>query len=211
MRRERWVFKLAAILLHYPGPGFDTTVAAVEQELAAWSGAARAPATRVLAGAAADLLAFCREARSLAPVEWERRYVETFDFQKERALHLTFHEWDETIERAGALVALKEQVERAGFVCPEDELPDYIPLLLEFLAEKPLEYPDGDLPERLARVLEKIAASLAAADPLYLPVCRAARTALAGLVPKGAAGAGARPNQEAQPEHGVLRWNSSSG
>ncbi|MGE5672408.1 MAG: hypothetical protein ACM3XM_00780, partial [Mycobacterium leprae] len=52
------------------------------------------------------------------------------------------------------------------------------PLLLEFLAETPDQAPEGNLPVRLAGAMAKIAAALVEAEPLYVPVLRAALAVL---------------------------------
>ncbi len=173
--QRRRLLKLAAALLHYPAPSYQPVVAAVEEELK--RGFRSAPAE--LSAALRDLRTFCAQVRAIEPIEWECRYVQAFDFQKEQALWLTYHEVGDAIERGRAMVELKQRIRAAGFLCPDDELPDHIPLLLEFLAEKPADVPDGDLPGRLAPVLEKIAAATERREPLYAPVLRAARTALA--------------------------------
>lgn len=167
MNRQRLALKLAALCLLYPGPGLESALAAVEGAAPDLERAAASPFT-----------AFMEGMKARTPLERETRYVAAFDFFKERALYLTFHELAESTERAAALLELKALIEAAGFGVPEGELPDYIPLLLEFLAEAPEAVPTGDLPVRLAAVLKRIAASLAPVDPLYALVCQAALTAL---------------------------------
>ncbi len=61
-------------------------------------------------------------------------YVETFDFSEKRSLHLTYHEYGNGRNRGQALVDLKNQYTKVGYQIMTDELPDYLPLMLEFCA-----------------------------------------------------------------------------
>ena len=118
--------KLASLLLQYPSEA--TRQAAT---LAARSDVAIEP-TR---GRRAERLReLCRwyAARELA--ELEREYVECFDFDKRTSLHLTYHVHGDRRQRGVALLRLKERFRAAGLEPPEDELPDYLPVLLEFWA-----------------------------------------------------------------------------
>lgn len=164
---ERATLKLAALCLHYPEPGFAETVAQVPALLPMLPKEVR-PQFR----------AFCRAVAVLDQLTWAQRYVQSFDFGQETALYLTHQEQGENIKRCAEMVALKRLLAEGGFCCPTDELPDYVPLLLEFLAARPDGVPDGDLPERLARVLAKLAETLEQHDPLYVPILRAAQAVL---------------------------------
>lgn len=65
-------------------------------------------------------------------------YVDTFDFGKKTNLYVTYHNLGEQRERGFELIALKQAYQKAGFEPTERELPDYLPLMLEFasLAEE---------------------------------------------------------------------------
>jgi nitrate reductase delta subunit len=127
---------------------------------------------------ARDLLRrFLEESLALPDAEREGRYVATFDFREDLSLYLTFQELGDARDRAPQLLALKREMRHCGFLCPKDELPDYIPLLLEFLAECPDGYDDRPLSYRLARALAGIAERLGEDHP-YLPLLRAILTAL---------------------------------
>ncbi|MEU4745250.1 nitrate reductase molybdenum cofactor assembly chaperone [Actinosynnema sp. NPDC023658] len=68
------------------------------------------------------------------PVEAARHYVEVFDTKADRCLHLTWYTDGDTRRRGGSLAALKQEYRRHGYSLAEDELPDYLPVLLEFAA-----------------------------------------------------------------------------
>lgn len=65
--------------------------------------------------------------------EIQERYAATFDFQKDCALYMTFFKFEEAKERGQMLAKLKLLYEMFGLEMPEGELPDYLPLMCEFL------------------------------------------------------------------------------
>lgn len=73
------------------------------------------------------------ESRSL--IELEQNYVQTFDSRPENSLHLTHHLFgDDDRGRGPALINLGEHFKKSGLTPAKGELPDYLPLILEFIA-----------------------------------------------------------------------------
>ena len=68
----------------------------------------------------------------------QERYGLLFDRSKTLALHLFEHVHGESRDRGQAMVDLKAMYENAGLVIAANELPDYVPLLLEFLSTQPI-------------------------------------------------------------------------
>ena len=68
----------------------------------------------------------------------QERYGLLFDRSKTLALHLFEHVHGESRDRGQAMVDLKGMYESAGLIIAANELPDYVPLLLEFLSTQPL-------------------------------------------------------------------------
>jgi nitrate reductase delta subunit len=68
----------------------------------------------------------------------QERYGLLFDRSKTLALHLFEHVHGESRDRGQAMVDLKAMYEAAGLVIAANELPDYVPLFLEFLSTQPL-------------------------------------------------------------------------
>jgi len=68
------------------------------------------------------------------------RYVQTFDFNDKTTLYVTYYQFQDQQERGAALVRLKELYQKAGLILNSKELPDYLPMILEFLAIAPQEY-----------------------------------------------------------------------
>jgi len=67
----------------------------------------------------------------------QRAYVETFDFDRRATLYLTFHSHGDRRQRGLELVRLKRRYADAGFPLGGHELPDFLPVLLEFAALAP--------------------------------------------------------------------------
>ncbi len=69
----------------------------------------------------------------------QQRYVELFDRGRALSLHLFEHVHGESRDRGQAMVDLLHLYESHGFALDVRELPDYLPLLLEFLSLIPAE------------------------------------------------------------------------
>jgi len=77
------------------------------------------------------------EASDLYSVQEE--YVSTFDRGRSHCLHLFEHIHGESRDRGQAMVNLSDAYEEKGLFIDQAELPDYIPLFLEFLSLCPIE------------------------------------------------------------------------
>jgi nitrate reductase molybdenum cofactor assembly chaperone NarJ/NarW len=72
------------------------------------------------------------------PVAIAQHYVETIDLNKRSGLYLTFYSDGDKRERGSALVRLKRLYRAAGLPLEgTTELPDYLPVMLEFAAAAP--------------------------------------------------------------------------
>lgn len=82
----------------------------------------------------AELLNAYREQMELLSMEEiEERYVQTFDFQRSTTLYMTYFKFEDSRERGNMLSALKAIYETFGLEMADSELPDYLPLMCEFL------------------------------------------------------------------------------
>jgi nitrate reductase molybdenum cofactor assembly chaperone NarJ/NarW len=102
-------------------------------------------------------------------LELEQRYVALFDTGRSTCLWLFEHVHGESRERGQAMVDLREIYQRAGFQLAANELPDYLPAVLEYLSYR--EPPEahamlGDC----AHILRKIGSRLAAQGSRYATV-----------------------------------------
>lgn len=103
--------------------------------------------------------------------ELQASYVKTFDLTPEHSLHLTHHLFgdDNDRNRGPALIDLGELYKDYGIETTTNELPDYLPLILEFAAM--LE--DTEATAFLAdanKVLTVLADNLAKAGSPYAPL-----------------------------------------
>lgn len=69
-------------------------------------------------------------------IDLQEGYVQTFDRTPGHSLHLFEHIHGEDRLRGQALANLLEEYEKAGFHIASRELPDYLPLFLEFLSTR---------------------------------------------------------------------------
>jgi nitrate reductase delta subunit len=76
----------------------------------------------------------------------EERFVLLFDRSRTLSLNLFEHVHGESRDRGGAMVSLLETYRAAGFEPVTSELPDHLPVLLEFLSNRPF----GEAQEILA-------------------------------------------------------------
>jgi nitrate reductase delta subunit len=118
----------------------------------------------------------------------QERYGLLFDRSKTLALHLFEHVHGESRDRGQAMVDLKTMYEAAGLVIAANELPDYVPLFLEFLSTQPLEAA-RELLGQPAHILAALAERLGRRQSSYKAVFEAL-VAIAAEAPAPSAVAG---------------------
>jgi nitrate reductase molybdenum cofactor assembly chaperone NarJ/NarW len=102
----------------------------------------------------------------------EERYVDLFDRGRALSLHLFEHLHGESRDRGEAIVELKQIYERAGFELSARELPDYLPVVLEYLSCRDLAEAREMLAD-CAHILTTIGRSLVARRSRYAAVLQA--------------------------------------
>lgn len=117
--------KIASLLLTYPEPGWLQAVPGFESALAEEGLLSQPTRERIVA------LARHLEADPLAAQE---AYVGLFDQTRSLSLHLFEHVHGVSRDRGQAMVDLGELYATHGLSIERHELPDYLPLFLEFLA-----------------------------------------------------------------------------
>jgi nitrate reductase delta subunit len=143
------VYRLCSLLLSYPE---EDLLAAREEIDAAVHELPSSPGR-------AALERFCAWWTSADPLALQQQYVETFDLEKRSGLYLTFYGEGDRRERGAALLRLRRLYRAAGFPQQNRELPDYLPVMLEFAASAPVERGELVLREHRA-ALELVHASL---------------------------------------------------
>jgi nitrate reductase delta subunit len=102
----------------------------------------------------------------------EERYVDLFDRGRALSLHLFEHLHGESRDRGEAMVELKQLYEKAGFELSARELPDYLPVVLEYLSCRNLVEAREMLAD-CAHILTTIGRSLVARRSRYAEVLQA--------------------------------------
>ena len=116
-----------------------------------------------------DLLALINELVQCDPFELEARYVDCFDRGRSTSLHLFEHVHGDSRERGPAMVDLAQTYEQAGLYLDDSELPDYLPVVLEFVSTQPYEVAQGFLAE-MAHILNAIHTALVKRESPYAAV-----------------------------------------
>jgi nitrate reductase delta subunit len=81
-----------------------------------------------------DLLAFLKQQRVKPLTALQQEYASLFDLNKRFTLYLSYYRYEDSRERGSLLAKLKMLFEMFGVSLASNELSDYLPLLLEFLA-----------------------------------------------------------------------------
>jgi nitrate reductase delta subunit len=97
----------------------------------------------------------------------QQEYVQTFDRTPSHSLHLFEHIHGESRDRGQAMVDLMEEYKKHGLQMQGDELPDFVPLFLEFLSQLDDEVEAGRLLGDAVHVLAHIGRKLAANGSPY--------------------------------------------
>ena len=171
------VCQAASVLLQYPDEYVRERLPVVE---AALEELAPFPARDAL-------LAVTRELVARPELELAEHYVQVFDRRRRCSPYLTWWSDGETRRRGGSLAALKDRYRSAGLELADGELPDYLPVVLEYAA---LDLEDGlaVLQEHRAGV-ELLRLSLQDARTPYAGVLTAVCELLPGPSPQDRAAA----------------------
>ena len=121
-------------------------------------------------------------------LELQAAYSELFDRSRSLSLHLFEHVHGDSRERGQAMIDLGQQYVEAGFFLETAELPDFIPVFLEFTSC----LPPGEAEEMLAQPAHVFAALAERLDQRESPY--------AGIFHAVLAAAGAHPDQDALAE-----------
>jgi nitrate reductase delta subunit len=125
-------YRALALLLRYPTEETRALLPAV-REVIATDVTLPAPIRRALDGLAGELA-------TLDIYEAQERYVWLFDRTRSLSLNLYEHVHGESRDRGQAMVALLELYRANGLELSANELPDHLPVFLEFLST----LPDGE-------------------------------------------------------------------
>ena len=150
-------YKLASVLLQYPTAAMFDGLGRLAEAASAAPRASREP-----------FGIFLGWLGRTSPDTVARHYVETFDLRRRCALYLTYYRYGDTRKRGMAMLAFKAAYRAAGLEPSDGELPDYLPMVLDFAAL----HPRG----------EKLLRSHRADLELLLRALRDAESAYAGVI-----------------------------
>lgn len=128
-RKMAHTLRALAWLLRYP----DAELRGLAPALAA----ALRDEAALEAGRLAEIDALVASLLRPDPLGAEAEYVELFDRGRRTALHLFEHVHGDSRDRGQAMVDLAQTYERAGLRLTAGELPDYLPVVLEFASTQP--------------------------------------------------------------------------
>ncbi|CAN5565145.1 nitrate reductase molybdenum cofactor assembly chaperone [soil metagenome] len=101
-----------------------------------------------------------------APLEVEADYVELFDRGRATSLHLFEHVHGDSRDRGPAMIDLAQTYEKAGMYLAEGEMPDFLPVVLEFTSTQPPREAREFLAE-MAHIFNAIFAALQQRESAY--------------------------------------------
>lgn len=153
------LYKVIAVLLTYPEQDWLQSLGELRAAVSAETGRSRRAGRRL------DRLLTYLERGSL--LDLQEVYVETFDRNPAHSLHIFEHTMGESRDRGDAMARLIEEYRQSGLEVTSRELPDFLPVFLEFLSRISPE----EAQERLARaadVVQILRDRLADADSPYV-------------------------------------------
>ena len=77
---------------------------------------------------------FANYYRNTGVIEWQEQFVQLFDFSRSVSLHLFEHVHGDSRDRGQAMVDLADEYAKEGLQMKNGELPDYLPVFLEYLS-----------------------------------------------------------------------------
>lgn len=168
----RTLYKLLSVLLQYPDGLINGAEAEISQAISSLPPAKEREAIE----------RFWSSCLRLNPTERAQQYVETFDFDKRCGLYLSFYLQGDKRQRGMILLRLKRLYAAAGLLPEGSELPDYLPVLLEFAALAPAEY-GGTILGELRPAIEVVRTALRSLDSPYAYLLDALCHSLPRLTP----------------------------
>lgn len=160
----RLTLRVLAHLLRYPDAELRAHLGELTEAITL---EAALPAKRM-----AELKALLQRLGSLDPLSVESDYVELFDRGRSTALHLFEHVHGDSRDRGPAMIDLIQTYEKAGLYLGPEELPDHLPVLLEFASTQPPQQAREFLAET-AHIVRKIFSALLQRESPYASVLAA--------------------------------------
>lgn len=164
------LYKIVAVLLTYPEQDSHESIGEVRTIVSTETGTSRRAGRRLEA-----LLTYLERGPL---IDLQEAYVETFDRNPAHSLSIFEHSMGDSRERGEAMVRLVEEYRRCGWEVTSHELPDFLPVFLEFLSLIPPEEARRRL-DGIREVVQILRSRLTAIGSPYA----GAFDALMGLIP----------------------------
>jgi nitrate reductase delta subunit len=104
--------------------------------------------------------------------DWQEEYVRLFDTAINTNLYLFDFVYGSSKERGQAMVDLKDNYEEAGFKPTDNELPDYLPMYLEFASCSPSDDKAQKILKEINGVLERMTKNFEKINHPYTPIIK---------------------------------------
>ena len=157
----RLTLRVLAKLLGYPSAELRAHLGELREALAA---------ERALGSARrAELEALMESLARTPALDVEAAYVELFDRGRSTSLHLFEHVHGDSRDRGPAMVDLAQTYEKAGLYLGPHELPDHLPVVLEFASTQPPREARAFLAE-MVHILQAIFSALQQRGSAYASV-----------------------------------------
>ncbi len=151
-------YKVLSLLLSYPGRELHEFLSVAVKEVRE---EALLPADKI-----SGLETFCNSFIRTDLTDWQAEYVQLFDYSRSASLHLFEHVKGDSKDRGQAMVNLMEFYKENGMQLTGRELPDHIPVFLEFLSTlSPAK--SAELLGETVNILERISIALNEKENLY--------------------------------------------
>jgi nitrate reductase delta subunit len=114
----------------------------------------------------AELDALIASIERQGAIDAEADYVQLFDSGRRTSLHLFEHVHGDSRDRGPAMIDLAQTYEKAGLYLAEGEMPDHLPVVLEYASSQPPREARAFLAE-MAHILNAIFSALAKRQSRY--------------------------------------------
>ncbi len=153
------VFKIISLLLDYPDAELHQAIPEIVPEMTA-DGSLNER----------ELEALKQFVNYIAPkslAEWQMDYVQFFDYSQRTNLYLFDHVYGNSRERGQAMVDLREMYSKSGYDPNTNELPDFLPVFLEYLSLLEEPAASGKLLTEVSHILDNMRKSLKKKETPY--------------------------------------------
>lgn len=154
-------YKILSLCLSYPNADLQLFLSDIEKELQ----------NEALLGnqKTEEVVRFVHHFLNMDLTDWQAQYVQLFDYSRSVSLHLFEHIKSDSKDRGQAMVDLLGFYKENGMELSANELPDYLPVFLEFLSTQTSQKAAELLSEPI-HVIDRISKALAEKQNPYCDI-----------------------------------------